>query len=412
MQNPYITKPEILAPAGDMEALSAAIRFGADAVYVGGTQFSMRTSPKNFDSDALKEAADLAHENGKKLYLTCNVLPREYQLSLLPEFLRSAEAAGVDALIVADMGVLELAKKYAQSTPVHMSTQVGIVNSESAKALYNLGASRVVLARELSFGEIGELRSKIPAELEIECFVHGAMCVSFSGRCLISEYLTGRDPNRGDCSQPCRWKYHLMEESREGNFYPVFEDDGGTYLYNSRDMCMIEHIPELVKAGISSFKIEGRAKTSYYTAVVTNAYRKALDEYFEGGLRDDYKVSELIREEIEKISHREYNTGFYFGTSPGQTTSNGGYIRHYDLVALSEEERECGAVITQRNKFYLGDTLDILPPSGVPFEVKALKLVNENGEEVDSTPHPMQRLELYCDRPIPAGSYLRVRRKA
>lgn len=406
-----VVKPEILAPAGDMEALTAALAFGADAVYVGGTQFSMRTSPKNFDSEGLKRAVELTHKYGKKLYLTCNILPRENQLSLLPEFLKKAEECKVDALIIADMGVLALAKKYAPNTAIHMSTQVGIVNSESAKALYALGASRVVLARELSFAEIIEIRKNIPADLEIECFVHGAMCVSFSGRCLISEYLTGRDPNRGDCSQPCRWKYHLMEENREGNFYPVFEDDGGTYLYNSRDMSMIEHIPELVKSGISSFKIEGRAKTSYYTAVVTNAYRKALDAYFEAGCPEDFATPKEILEEVEKISHREYNTGFYMGTPPGQTTSNGGYIRKYDLVALCEEELPKGGIITQRNKFYLGDEIDILPPSGNPFTVKALKLVDEYGNEVDSTPHPMQRLELHCEKPIPAGSYLRVKRK-
>lgn len=409
--NNFITKPEILSPAGDMEALSAALRFGADAVYVGGTQFSMRTSPKNFDAEALQKAVEMTHSFGKKLYLTCNILPRETELSLLPDFLKNAEKCGVDALIIADMGVLSLAKKYAPNTAVHMSTQVGIVNSESAKTLRNMGATRVVLARELSFREIIEIRSNIPADLEIECFVHGAMCVSFSGRCLISEYLTGRDPNRGDCSQPCRWKYHLYEENRSGNFYPVFEEGGGTYLYNSRDMCMIDHIPQLVKAGISSFKIEGRAKTSYYTAVVTNAYRKALDAYFEAGCPDDFTTPDLIKEELEKISHREYNTGFYMGHTPGQTTENGGYIRRYDLVALCEEERDFGGIITQRNKFYLGDEVDILPPSGVPFTVKALRLVDEYSNEVDSTPHPLQRLELHADRPIPAGSYLRVKRK-
>lgn len=407
----HIIKPEILSPAGDEEALAAALRFGADAVYVGAQQFGMRTSPKNFDEVTLPKAAELAHSMGKKLYLTCNVLPREPQIKLLPEFLSFAESAGVDALIIADIGVFEMAKKHAPNTALHVSTQAGIVNSETAKAFYNMGAERVVLARELSFEEIAEIRANIPSDLEIECFVHGAMCVSFSGRCLISEYLTGRDPNRGDCAQPCRWKYHLYEENREGNFYPVQEDNGGTFLYNSKDMCMIDHIPELVKAGISSFKIEGRAKTAYYSAVATNAYRQALDAYFEGGLKDDYKTSPLIKEELEKISHREYSTGFYLGTTPGQTTSSGGYIRHYDLVALCEEETDFGGIITQRNKFYLGDEVDILPPTGIPFVVKANRLVDEYGQDVDSTPHPMQRLELHCDKRIPAGSFLRVRKK-
>lgn len=407
----HIIKPEILSPAGDEEALAAALRFGADAVYVGAQQFGMRTSPKNFDEVTLPKAAELAHSMGKKLYLTCNVLPREPQIKLLPEFLSFAESAGVDALIIADIGVFEMAKKYAPNTALHVSTQAGIVNSETAKAFYNMGAERVVLARELSFEEIAEIRANIPSDLEIECFVHGAMCVSFSGRCLISEYLTGRDPNRGDCAQPCRWKYHLYEENREGNFYPVQEDNGGTFLYNSKDMCMIDHIPALVKAGISSFKIEGRAKTAYYSAVATNAYRQALDAYFEGGLKDDYKTSPLIKEELEKISHREYSTGFYLGTTPGQTTSSGGYIRHYDLVALCEEETDFGGIITQRNKFYLGDEVDILPPTGIPFVVKANRLVDEYGQDVDSTPHPMQRLELHCDKRIPAGSFLRVKKK-
>lgn len=409
--NDSIIKPEILAPAGDEEALHAALRFGADAVYVGAQQFGMRTSPKNFDEVTLPKAVEHAHKLGKKLYLTCNVLPREPQIHLLPDFLSFAQESGVDALIIADLGVFELAKKYAPKTSLHVSTQAGIVNSETARAFYNMGADRVVLARELSFGEIADIRAKIPADLEIECFVHGAMCVSFSGRCLISEYLTGRDPNRGDCSQPCRWKYHLYEENREGNYFPVEEDNGGTFLYNSKDMCMIDYIPELVKSGISSFKIEGRAKTAYYSAVATNAYRQAVDAYFAGGLSDDFRTPDNIREELEKISHRDYSTGFYLGTTPGQNTSSGGYIRHYDLVALCEEETDFGGIITQRNKFYLGDEVDVLPPSGIPFTVVAHKLVNENGEEVDSTPHPMQRLQLHCDRKIPAGSFLRVKRK-
>lgn len=409
--NKYIIKPEILSPAGDFEALTSALRFGADAVYVGAQQFGMRTSPKNFDEVTLPKAVEFAHSMDKKLYLTCNVLPREPQIKELPEFLSFAESAGVDALIIADIGVFEMAKKYAPNTALHVSTQAGIVNSETAKAFYNMGAERVVLARELCFDEIAEIRAKIPADLEIECFVHGAMCVSFSGRCLISEYLTGRDPNRGDCAQPCRWKYHLYEENREGQYFPAVEADGGTYLYNSKDMCMIDHIPELVKAGISSFKIEGRAKTAYYSAVATNAYRQALDAYFDGGLSDDYKTSPMIKEELEKISHREYSTGFYLGTAPGQTTDSGGYIRHYDLVAMCEEETDFGGIITQRNKFYLGDEVDILPPTGIPFVVKANRLVDEYGQDVDSTPHPMQRLELHCDKKIPAGSFLRVKKK-
>ena len=256
---------------------------------------------------------------------------------------------------------------------------------------------------------IAEMRAKISKELEIECFVHGAMCVSFSGRCLISSYMTGRDANHGDCAQPCRWKYHLFEESRDGQFFPVEETDQGTFLYNSRDLCMIEHIPELVKAGISSFKIEGRAKSSYYTAVTTNAYRKAVDSYFEQG--DPFVLEPWIKEELEKISHREYSTGFYFGGEPGQSTGNGGYIRHYDNVAVCEKSvGEQTSVISQRNKFWVGDTLDVLPPDGYPFLIKCESLINAEGESVDSAPHPMEILTMTGDKPVPAGSVIRRKR--
>ena len=407
--NNNIIKPEVLSPAGDMEALDAALRFGADAVYLAYTEFGMRTAPKNFDAEGLKVAVQKVHAMGKKLYLTCNTLPRYDQIERMPEFLAYAESIGVDAFIIADLGVFELAKKHAPKVARHISTQAGIVNHETAKVFYNMGAERVVLARELSFEDIAEIRARVPKELEIECFVHGAMCVSFSGRCLISSYMNGRDANRGDCSQPCRWKYHLYEQNREGQFFPVEERDGGTFLYNSKDMCMIEHIPELIKAGISSLKIEGRAKTAYYTAVTTNAYRKAVDEYlgFEG---EGYTLSPWIKEELEKISHRAYSTGFYMGNEPGQNTESGGYIRHYDLVAFCEESEDFQSVITQRNKFYVGDTLDVLPPSGYAFETKALALVNEKGEQVESTPHPMERLTLTTDKNIPAGSMLRVKK--
>jgi putative protease len=272
-----------------------------------------------------------------------------------------------------------------------------------------MGASRVVLAREHSLEEIASLRAKTPSELEIEAFVHGAMCVSFSGRCLISSYMTGRDANRGDCAQPCRWKYHLFEQNREGQFFPVEETDQGTFLYNSRDLCMIEHIPELVKAGITSLKIEGRAKSSYYTSVVTNAYRHAVDEYMKNP--EGFVLPDWIKEETEKISHREYNTGFYFGTEPGQVTDNGGYIRRYDVVAFCEDSDGDTAEITQRNKFYRGDTLDVLPPSGIPFNTVCLKLLNENGEEVESAPHAMEKLSMTTDKPVPKGSVLRKARE-
>ena len=408
-------RPEVLSPAGDMESLDAALRFGADAVYLAGRSFGMRTAPKNFSIEELKLACDKAHEKQKKVYVTCNTLPRNADFAALPDFLTAAGEAGADAFIIADLGAFELAKRYAPNVERHISTQGGIMNYAAARAWYELGAKRVVLAREMRLDEIAELRAKTPAELEIECFVHGAMCVSFSGRCLISSYLTGRDANRGDCAQPCRWKYHLYEENREGQFFPVFEEDGGTYLYNSRDLCMIEHIPELIDAGVSSLKIEGRAKTYYYTAVTTNAYRYAVDEYLrycESG-SGDYRLSPWIREELEKISHREYSTGFFFGAEPGQETKNGGYIRRYNAVAVCEESSAGDTcVITQRNKFLVGDTLDILPPDGRSYTVVCQRLVTEDGTEVDAAPHPMQRLWMTTDHPVEKGAVIRKKNEA
>ena len=401
-----IKRPELLAPAGDMDCLRAALHYGADAVFLAGKLFGMRSAPKNFDTDELREACELAHGMGKRIYLTCNVLPREHELSALPAFLKTAQDCGVDAFIIADLGVLEMAKQYAPNVVRHVSTQAGVTNSAAANALYHLGASRVVLAREIPLSEVAQIRAQIPEDMEIECFVHGAMCVSFSGRCLISSYLTGRDANHGDCAQPCRWKYHLFEEKREGQFFPVEEDSDGTYLYNSRDMCMIEHIPEMVAAGVSSFKIEGRAKSAYYTAVTVNAYRHAIDDYLSEG--ENFILKPWIREELEKISHREYSTGFYLGGEPGQAVHSGGYIRHYNQVAVCEEYLDkTTSVITQRNKFLVGDTLDILPPDGVPFETVCLSLTNAEGEAVESAPHPMERLIIKADKPIPAGSLLR-----
>jgi putative protease len=408
MSNIEIKRPEILSPAGDMECIKNSLKFGADAVYLAGKQFGMRTASKNFDNDELKKAVELAHSYGSKLYVTCNTLPRNNEMAVLPDFLSYADEIGVDAFIIADLGVFELAKKYAPNVERHISTQAGIVNSDTANAWYNMGASRVVLAREMTFDDIVDIRAKIPKELEIECFVHGAMCVSFSGRCLISSYLTGRDANRGDCAQPCRWKYHLYEENREGQFFPVEEADGGTYLYNSRDMCMIEHIPELIESGISSLKIEGRAKSAYYCAVTTNAYSHAVNDYMKE--RENYTLKPWIKEELEKISHREYNTGFYLGKEPGQVTSNGGYIRHYDVVAVCESNEGNVSNITQRNKFFVGDTLDVLPPSGIPFTTVCKELKNKYGVAVESAPHAMEELIMTTDKEIPPSSVIRKKR--
>ena len=406
-----IKKPELLAPAGDMERLMAAVKYGADAVYLGGTTFGMRAAPSNFNEEELKIAVDYCHKRGVKVYLTCNVLPRNNELSELPAFLRNAKESGVDALIISDLGVLEYAKKYAEGVEIHMSTQTGIVNYAAANALYNLGARRVVTARELKLTEIAEMRANIPEDMDIECFVHGAMCVSFSGRCLISNYLVDRDANRGECAQPCRWKYTLMEEKRPGMHFPVFEGDGGTYLFNSKDMCMIEHIPEMIKAGITSFKIEGRAKSAYYVAVVINAYRKAIDNYFENP-SDDYVPENWIIDEMKKISYRDYCTGFFYGDvgDDANISYKGGYNREWDVMAVVERWENGVAYCSQRNRFFEGDELEAMVKGDKPFTVVAKGLRNEEGKEIEATNHPMMNFSFLCETPLENETILRKKR--
>ncbi len=408
----FIKKPELLAPAGDMERLKAAIRYGADAVYLGGTVFGMRAAPTNFDNDELCSAVSYAHERGVKVYLTCNVLPRNGELELLPDFLKDAVKAEVDALIISDMGVLDYAKKYAPGIEIHISTQTGIVNYAAANAFYNLGARRIVTARELSMTEIEQLRANIPYDMDIECFVHGAMCVSFSGRCLISNYLVNRDANRGECAQPCRWKYSLMEETRPGQYFPVYEGDGGTYILNSKDMCMIEHIPQMIKAGITSFKIEGRAKSEYYVAVVTNAYRKAIDGYFENP-SDDYKLEQWIFDEMRRVSYRDYCTGFFFGdpSEDANISYKGGYNREWDVVAVVDKYENGIAYCTQRNRFFADEELEVMPVGEKPFRVYAKGLRNSDGEVIESANHAMMKFSFECDIPLEKDTILRKERE-
>jgi len=406
-------KPEILSPAGNPESLDYALAYGADAVYLAGKSFGMRSGAGNFDEEQLSEALSKAHAAGVSVYVTCNVIPREYELGDLKAFLERMETSGVDALIVGDLGVFALAKKYAPSIPLHVSTQTGVANSETANLLYEMGASRVVLARELSLEEITAIRANTPPELEIEAFVHGSMCVSFSGRCLLSNYLTGRDANRGDCAQPCRWKYSLVEETRPGEYFPIAEDEHGTHILNSRDMCMIDHIDKLVKAGITSFKIEGRAKSSYYAAVVTNAYRCAVDEYarwVEEGSKGTFELSPWIRSEVMTVSHREYATGFYFGTAPGQVYDNGGYVRDYEVAAVVEEWSDGRVTARQRNKFFEGDRLEIVRPGQPPAELIAVDLKNDEGESISSTPHPNMRFSMPCEPELEPKTILRRRK--
>ncbi len=402
------TVPEVLAPAGDMERFISAVDFGADAVYLGGKMYGMRTSSSNFSMDELSSAVKYAHDRNVKVYLTCNTVAHNDEIKDLPDFLVKATECNVDALIISDIGTMMTAKKYAPNIDIHISTQAGITNYVTANAFYELGAKRVVLARELSIEEIREIREKTPKDLDIECFVHGAMCVSFSGRCLLSNYLVGRDSNRGDCAQPCRWKYHLMEETRPGVYFPVEQTEGGTYIMNARDMCMIEHIPELVKAGITSFKIEGRAKSAYYTAVVTNAYKSAVKEFIENPV-DDFKVSPWIVEEMRKMSYREYCTGFYFGT-PMQNAEiyyEGGYRREWDVVAVAEKTENGRLYAVQRNRFFAGDELEILQPGEKPFKFTVRDLQDEFGVNTESANHAMMKLSFEFDGEIKPGSIIR-----
>ena len=395
-------KTELLAPAGDMERLTMALHYGADAVYLAGTQFGMRASAGNFNEEQLREAVRLAHSMGRRVYVTCNTLPREDELAALPGYLEFLQDAGADALIIADIGVLELAKKYAPKVAKHISTQFGVINSAAANALYALGADTVVLARETPLEDIKKIRRNTPPELRLEAFVHGAMCVSFSGRCLLSNYLTGRDANRGQCAQPCRWKYHLVEEKRPGEYFEISED-GGTHIMNSRDMCMIEHIPELIDAGIDSFKIEGRMKSSYYAAVVTNAYRHAIDAAVTGAPLDPLWV-----EEVNKVSHRPYTTGFYFG-EPGQYYHDATYFTDADVAAVVEAcDADGNAVLYQRNKFYCGDELELLTTDAAPVKFTVEHMYNSEGEEIDDTRHAM--MEIHMRLPRYAERYSIVRK--
>lgn len=394
---------ELLSPAGDYECLEAAVNFGCNAVYLGGKSFGMRAAPKNFDFDQLKQAVEYAHNNHVKVYLTCNTLPSNDEIEQFPEFIRNADIAGVDAVIVCDLGIMGMVKKYAPRLEIHMSTQVGIVNYAAAIELYELGAKRVVLSREVSIEEIRKIREKIPADMEIEAFVHGAMCVSFSGRCLLSAYLTGRNANKGECAQPCRWKYSLMEEKRPGQYFPIADDEYGSYILNAKDMCMIEHLDKLADAGVSSFKIEGRAKSAYYVATVTKAYSAALK-----CIKENREIPKWVLDEVYNVSHREYSTGFYFGSYDAQEIyDNSGYEHNCDFVGVINGYDNGKVLITQRNYFTLNDDLEILMPQGEPVKFKPEKLFNSSGDEITVANRATEKLTAVCDREFPKNSILR-----
>ncbi|MDD2955112.1 MAG: U32 family peptidase [Oscillospiraceae bacterium] len=400
--------PEVLSPAGDRERLEAAVRFGADAVYLGGKEFGMRSSPLNFTAEELAAAVGDCHARGVRVYVTCNTVPTNEEMERLPQYLKSLERAGVDALIVADIGVMALCKRISPGLELHISTQAGVANYVTATELFHMGAKRVVLARELSLADIARIRDKTPPKLEIEAFVHGSMCMSFSGRCLLSNYLVGRDANRGECAQPCRWGYHLMEEKRPGQYFPVFEDEGGSYILNAKDLCMLGHVDQLAGAGVDSIKIEGRAKSAYYVAVVTNAYRLAVDEYARDP--EHFVLPEWLEDEVRKVSHRRYDTGFYFGRpEDGQCYENGGYIREYDVVAVVDGWEDGTLLCTQRNRFFPGDELEALAPKSGFVTVFPQRILDENGQELDAARHPMQKICLPGLPPFPEGTILRKR---
>lgn len=398
-------KPELLAPAGDGERLRMAVLYGADAVYLAGTSFGMRSFAGNFSPEELPRAVAWAHSHGVRVHVTVNTMPRNSEVVQLPAYLEQLQEAGVDALILADMGAFSLAGRYAPRCERHVSTQASVANYVCANAWYDLGAKRVILARELSLDEIREIREKVPEDLELEAFVHGAMCVSYSGRCLLSNYMTGRDSNRGACAQPCRYQYYLMEEKRPGEYFPVFEDEKGTYILNSRDMCMIDHVGELMDAGLSSLKIEGRAKSAYYAAIVTGAYRHVIDDVAAGRAADP-----VWRDEVEHVSHRHYATGFYFG-QPGQYTDNARYIREWQVVALVTDCDPSGmATLSLRNKFSAGDSLELVGPDTKPVAFTAPVMEDEAGEPLTEPRNPQMVFRMRLPKPVPAWSILRAAR--
>lgn len=420
MNNKNITPPELLSPAGDYEKLTAAVRFGADAVYLSGEAFGMRSASRNFTVEEIYRAADELHRLGKKLYITVNVLPHGGEYPELIGFLRSIRGAHPDAFIAADLGVIGLLKEEIPEAHIHVSTQASITSPAAALAYASMGVSRLVLARELTLNEIKEIRAALPADVELECFVHGSMCVSYSGRCLLSNAMAGRDANHGKCAQPCRWNYTLVEEKRPDERLPIEETPAGTFIMSSKDMCMIEHIPELIKAGIASFKIEGRVKSAYYAAVVTNAYRMAIDAYC--AAPSDYRFDPRWLDELCSVSHREYDTGFYFDrpASDAKLCREKGYIREKAYLALAQETGELPSGLvaetsdgrlyrfTQRNKLSAGETAELLTPgkTGQPFT--AVELYGEDGTPIESAPHPSMTFFLRVPFEVHPGDILRA----
>ena len=387
-----MNKIELLAPAGDLEKLKMAILYGADAVYIAGENFGLRTASKNFTEEQMREAVDFVKKNNKKIYVTCNIIPHNDDFEGLESYLKYLQEVGVDAIIVADPGVLMIAKETVPDMEIHWSTQANNTNFNSARFWYKQGVKRVVTARELSFEEIKKIRDEIPSDMDIESFVHGAMCISYSGRCLMSNYMTGRDANRGSCAHPCRWKYSLVEEKRPGEYFPIEEDEKGTYFFNSKDLCMIEYVKELIEAGVSSFKIEGRVKTPYYVATVVRAYRMAIDEYYRDP--ENYRFNPIWMEELKKASYRDFTSGFYLDKPNGDSQNYGtsSYIRNYDFMGLVikyDSERKM-ALVDVRNRIFTGDNVEIIGPDCDTIYTTVKSMFNENMEMIDVAPRPKE----------------------
>ncbi len=404
-------KVELLAPAGDLEKLKIAIEYGADAVYFGGESFGLRAGSKNFSLEDIREGIKYAHDRQKKAYMTLNIYAHNEDIDELPEYLNSIKDIEIDGLIISDPGIIDLVKEMMPNVEIHLSTQANTTNYRSAKFWYKAGADRIVLARELSLKEIKQVHEKVP-ELQLETFIHGAMCISYSGRCLLSNYMINRDANRGECAHPCRWKYYLVEEKRPGEYIPVSEDDRGTYFFNSKDLCMVQHIPELMDAGISSFKIEGRMKSIFYVAVIVGTYRKALDAYYEDPEHFTYK--EEWMEELLKVSHRQFTTGFYFDKpdEKGQNYQSSTYVREYNFLGLikSYDEKSGFATIEQRNKMSIGDAIEVFGPYRDSFKQTIEVMLSEEDEPLESAPHAQQIVKIKMNEPVKENFMIRAKR--
>lgn len=406
-------KVELLAPAGNLEKLKYALIYGADAVYMGGKKLGLRASADNFTLEEMREGVEFAHKLGRRVYLTLNIFAHNEDFEGSEEYIREAASTGIDAVLISDPGVLSIVKEVAPELEVHLSTQANNTNYRSAAFWHSLGVKRVVLARELSFDEIREIRAKTPETLDFECFVHGAMCISYSGRCLLSNYMAGRDANRGECAHACRWKYHLVEEKRPGEYMPVYEDDKGTYIYNSKDLCMIGHIDELIEAGISSLKIEGRMKSAYYVATVVKAYRDAIDAYYRDP--ENYIYDPSLLNEVNKASHREYTTGFFY-SKPGpneQIYNSSSYIREYDFigVVLEYDKETKIAKIEQRNRMFKGDKIEVMNPEGPYFTQDIKWMKNEDGEEIEVAPNAQMIVYMPMEQEVAPYTILRKEAK-